>query len=158
MKSTGIILLTFLLGLMFLVTPLPQSITLARPFLILLIVVYWALYAPEKVGVTIAWVMGLFTDFLYGIMLGPYALGFAVSAYLMIHLNARFNMFPLFQQTLFVGMLVAGVQALAISCSVLLGHGVVPWDMGWSVLTSMLCWPLVMLVLDSARGVCSFEG
>jgi rod shape-determining protein MreD len=147
-QGWGVIIITLFLGLMFLATPLPNIVSVARPLLILLVILYWALYCPDHVGVGIAWFMGLITDFMYGIMLGPYAMGFAACAYLMVRLNARLRMFPLFQQTLFMGMLVAGVQCFVMTLSVLLGHENMAWPVLWSVPTSMLCWPVVILLLD----------
>lgn len=154
-KEVGIIALTLFLGMMFLLTPMPLAISAGRPLLVLLILIYWALYCPERVGVGVAWVVGLLTDFLYGVMLGPYSLGFAIAIYMVVRLHARINMFPLFQQALFVGMLVAGVQCLAIVLGMLLGHIDMPWRVLWSIPTSLLCWPVVMIILDSARGLFS---
>ena len=152
-KGITIIALTLFLGLMFLATPMPPAVTAGRPLLILLILLYWALYCPDQVGVATAWTIGLLTDFLYGIMLGPYALGFALAAYVVVRLNSRFKMFPLFQQSLFIGMLVAGVQLLVIAIGIVSTHMDMPWPVLWSIPTSFLCWPIVMIILDSARGV-----
>jgi len=153
-KSTSItiIALTLFLGLMFLATPLPAAMTAGRPLLVLLIVLYWALYCPDQVGVATAWTIGLITDFLYGVMLGPYALGFAIAAYIVVQLNARFKMFPLFQQSLYIGMLVGAVQLLVIAIGMTVMHLDMPWPVLWSIPTSLLCWPIVMTILDSARG------
>lgn len=154
-KGIGIMALTLFLGLMFLVTPLPLAISPGRPMLVLLILIYWALYCPDQVGVATAWVVGLLTDFLYGVMLGPYALGFAIATYLIVRLQSRLLMFPLFQQMVFVGMLVAGVQLLVIALGVTLGHMTMPWPVLWSIPSSLLCWPVVVAILDSARGLFS---
>jgi len=152
-KGIAIIALTLFLGLMFLATPMPPAVTAGRPLLVLLILLYWALYCPDQVGVATAWTIGLLTDFLYGIILGPYALGFALAVYVVVRLNARFKMFPLFQQSLFIGMLVGGVQLLVIAIGMASTHMDLPWNVLWSIPTSLLCWPLVMIILDSARGV-----
>lgn len=152
-KGIAIIGFTLFLGLMFLVTPLPAEMSAGRPLLVLLIVLYWALYCPNHVGVATAWVVGLLTDFLYGIILGPYALGFGLAAYTVVRLHARIKMFPLFQQALFMSMLVGGVQVLVIAISMISAHISMPWPVLWSIPTSLLCWPLVMVILDSARGV-----
>jgi rod shape-determining protein MreD len=152
-KGIAIIALTLFLGLMFLATPMPPVVSAGRPLLVLLILLYWALYCPDQVGVATAWTVGLLTDFLYGVILGPYALGFALAVYLVVRLNSRFKMFPLFQQSLFMGMLVGGVQLLVIAISIALTHMDMPWHVLWSIPTSLLCWPIVMIILDSARGV-----
>jgi rod shape-determining protein MreD len=148
-KGIGLICISLFVGWMFLVIPLPAAVSSARPLLILLIVLYWALYSPNQVGVGVAWVAGLLTDFLYGIMLGPYALGFAVSAYLMIRLNARLNMFPVFQQMLVMGMIVAGVQLSTAAIAMWVAQIDMPWAILSSIPTSMLCWPLVVKILDA---------
>ena len=49
-----------------------------RPHLLALSLVYWALEAPGRGAMTLAWVVGLFADVVGGTMLGEQALRMAV--------------------------------------------------------------------------------
>lgn len=154
-KPISIMALTLFLGLMFSITPMPLAISPGRPLLGLLIVMYWVLYCPDHVGVATAWVIGFLTDFMYGVILGPYALAFSVVAYTTLRIHARLLMFPMFQQVMFVGMMTAGVQLFVIGLGLLVGRMTMTWPVLWSIGTTALCWPVVVVILDSARGLFS---
>ena len=53
---------SFFLGLVFAVLPLPEPVSAARPYLLAMLLAYWAMEVPLKVGLTTAFVLGLSAD------------------------------------------------------------------------------------------------
>jgi rod shape-determining protein MreD len=64
------VLVTIVVALIFMIVPLPGAIEALRPNLLLLLVIYWSLSAPRIVGLTFAWLCGIFIDLLTGLLLG----------------------------------------------------------------------------------------
>ena len=77
---------------------LPGSLELLRIDLLLLVIIYWSLRTPDRVGVSIAWVLGLLADIAGGGMLGLMALIYTVTAYICLMLHQQIRVLPLFQQ------------------------------------------------------------
>ena len=71
---------TVIIALILAVLPLPAPMNVARPDLLLLLVIYWSLSAPRIAGLMFAWLCGLAIDLLKGMMLGQHALAFLVVA------------------------------------------------------------------------------
>src|SRR5690606_18422456 len=103
---------TVIVALIAAVAPLPHSLDAARPDLLLLLVIYWALSAPRITGLLFAWLCGLAIDLLKGTTLGQHALAFALVAFLTHKFQLRMRIFPIWQQTLTVSMLLALYQFL----------------------------------------------
>jgi len=60
-----------------------------KPDFVALIVLYWCIEQPRKVGFTAAWVLGLVMDVADGTLFGQYALAYSILAYAGIVLHRR---------------------------------------------------------------------
>jgi len=69
-----IVWLTFALGLLLSVSPLPQFMEILRPLWLALLLAFWSLNLPHQVGMVTAMFLGLAEDVLYGTLLGQNAL------------------------------------------------------------------------------------
>lgn len=117
-KASGgnIILLSFIAAFILSMLPLPQMLQSVRPEFILIVLIYWCIALPSRIGVGIGWITGLFFDVSSDAILGQHALTFALIAYLAITLHLRIRVFPVWQQavTVFVFMMLQGTIALWI--------------------------------------------
>lgn len=73
-----------------------------RPDLVALVLLYWCIEQPRRVGFLAAWLMGLLMDVADGVLLGQHALAYSIVAYAGIVLHRRVRMFPLPLQVLHV--------------------------------------------------------
>lgn len=137
------IFLAFLLAAL----PLPQELGYGRPEFVTMVLVFWVLNEPGKVGVWTAFVLGLLMDVLMATTFGVYPLTLAVIAYL-ARLSYRWvTVFSVWQTG---GLVFALVLAGLLVKSILLGIlGTGPDSLLYWVpaLTSALVWPTVMLSL-----------
>jgi rod shape-determining protein MreD len=139
--------LSFIVAFLLVALPLPQALSYWRPELVTMVLVFWVLNEPGKVGVWTAFILGLLLDVLMATTFGVYPLTLAVVAYL-TRLSYRWvKVFSLWQTG---GLVFALVLASLVVKRVLLGVlGTGPDSLLYWVpaLTSALLWPTVMVTL-----------
>jgi rod shape-determining protein MreD len=123
--------------------PLPWTLDVLRPDLLLLVVIWFALTRPRTAGLLYAWSAGLVLDAFRGIILGENALAFVMIAYLVHRLHLQVRMFPLRQQSLVVMSLLWLYQFTLFWIDGVSGHPLTDWIRWLPVLTGALIWPLV---------------
>ncbi len=133
--------------MMLMLMPLPEWARPFRPEWLVLTLIYWCLTQPRNIGVGIAWILGLCVDVVQGALLGQYALGFAITAYIAIRFHQRVRNYPLHQQAMFVGMILLPYMSISLWILGILGEDPKSWLYWAPVITSVLVWPWVFLVL-----------
>ncbi|WP_320822284.1 rod shape-determining protein MreD [Reinekea sp.] len=123
--------------------PLPGRFEIARPDWVGLMIIFWVLILPERFGILLAFVIGLFYDTLMGTTLGLYGLVFAVLAYTVLLLNIRLRMYPLGQQALAVFFILGLTHVLSQWLKIGLMSLVSGEIHIWPALTSAVLWPWV---------------
>lgn len=144
----GVIFLSFFIALMLLIIPLPEGWAWYRPNIAMLVLIYWVLYLPDRVGVATGWCVGLLIDVLMGGVLGEYALGLSLIAYFTYRLHARMRMYPVFQQMFTVLILVGLAQVLVVWINYLQGSPYKFYLQWIPILTTTAFWPIVYLTLQ----------
>ena len=147
----SVILLTFIVALLLTVIPLPEWARYVRPDWVGLVLIYWCMALPERVGVTTGWFTGLLVDMLTGSLLGQHALALTVVAYLTLRFHQRLRLFPVLQQSLTVLVLLILHQLLALWISRIIGRPGAPWFFWAPSVLGMLIWPLVFSMLRGMR-------
>jgi rod shape-determining protein MreD len=89
----GFIALTLIAALMLNLLPWSGAWLWLKPDFVALVVLYWCIEQPRKVGFVSAWMMGLFMDVADGTLLGQHALAYSILAYAGIVLHRRVRMF-----------------------------------------------------------------
>ena len=143
----GSFVIAVLLGLM----PVPDLLAGLKPYWLGLVVIYWALEAPDRVGLGVAFLLGLAADVVYGTLLGEQALRLCILAFLVLRFRARLRFFPLSQQALAVLVLLANDRVVVLAVRIASGEGAPPADFWFSPLTGMLIWPWLFLLFDQLR-------
>ncbi len=149
--GNAVIVGTVIIALILTIVPLPDQARPLRPDWVALVLIYWCLATPERVGVGIAWGVGLLVDTLTGTLLGQHALALCIIAFLTLNLYRRIRLFPLWQQSVTVLILLAIYQALNLWVSGIVGHPVHTWKYWLPSIAGMLLWPLVFKLLRSIR-------
>jgi rod shape-determining protein MreD len=144
----GSIAFAFLLQLM----PLPQLVLPLKPYWVGLVLIYWAIETPERVGLGFAFLVGLAGDLLSGDLLAEQALRLVVMIFIVLRFRARLRFFPMWQQALAVAALLLNDRIVVIMIRGFSGDPM-PSPAFWlSPPVGMLLWPFVFLLLDDLRG------
>jgi len=141
------LVIALLLGLL----PLPNLLQPVRPYWLALVLAYWVIEAPERVGLGMAFVSGVIADLLYGGVLGEQALRLVVLAFILQRFRARLRFFPMSQQILAIGGLLLNDRIISAVVHLLVGQPTLPWAYWWAPLLGMLLWPLLFVLLDAVR-------
>ena len=142
------ILLTLILAMCLRIVPLSDDLALLNPDWVLLVLIYWSLYLPDRVGIFHAWIFGLFTDVLLGRMLGQYALAYSIIIFVCLKFHKRFRQFPLLQQGLFIFFCLLLSQLLLFFIKNLQHPAQLHASFWLPVFTGTLIWPFVYGVLS----------
>lgn len=145
------IVISFIFALLLQMIALPDWAVSLRPDWLALVLVYWCIALPERVGVGIGWLTGLILDVANGALLGQNALALAIVAYLAIRLHQRIRLFPLWQQSVSVLLLITLHLMLVLWIKGSVGQSSETWAYWLPALTSLLAWPLVFNVLRGLR-------
>lgn len=146
-----IIFFTFVVAMMIMIMPLPEWAKSYRPDVMVMVLIYWCLALPERVGVGVGWIAGLMLDVGYGSLLGQHALAMAIVAWLTLNLHQRMRVFPPWQQAISVLILVGLNQMLVLWVKGMTGLSPHTWIYWMPSITSMLLWPWLFLVLRGIR-------
>ena len=146
-----VIYVSFLVALMLSALPLPEDMQWWRPEWVLLVLLYWIVALPTRVGLGTAWVLGILLDVLEGSLLGLNALALTIVAYVMILVYQRVRMFSWVQQVLFVFALVALNQFIAHWVKGILGGSSQSLMFLVPALVSAVLWPVLFMLLRGVR-------
>ena len=139
------IALTLLLALLTDMMPLgPQP---AKPALLAVVLVFWNVHQPRRIGVGWAFFLGLLIDVHHGALLGQHALAYSGLAFLAVSLHRRLLWFGVWEQTVQVLLLFTAAHLVQFVVRMLLG-GMAPSP--WALLAPLLealLWPVATALL-----------
>ncbi len=146
-----IIALTFVVAFVLNLVPLPTWVLPYRPDWVALVLIYWCLAIPDRFGTGAGWLVGLLVDVNNANLLGLHALGMATLGYATSRLHLRIRMFPLWQQSVSVLLLLFFYNGLVGWMRSLLGELQFDWMYWMSSLVGVLIWPWLFIVLRDVR-------
>ena len=150
-QGTWVIVASFVAAFMLTALPLPDWVVSWRPAWVVLVLSYWCLALPQRIGVVIAWGIGLLLDVMHGSLLGQHAFGLAVVAYVVVMYHQQIRVYPLFRQAFVIGSLVFVYSSLMLIIYNFLGSLKYGYDYLLAAVTSALLWPWVFIVLRDLR-------
>ncbi len=129
------------------VNMLPLGRTPWMPDILALVLVFWSVHQPLRVGIGAAFMFGLAVDVHQASLLGQHALAYTALSYFAITIHRRLLWFTVPSQAVQVLPLFAAAHAIELAIRLLAG-GAFP---GWTVLLAPaiegLLWPVVSVVL-----------
>ena len=121
-----------------------------RPDFVAVVLLYWCMHKPWRVGIGLSWGVGILADVADASLFGQHALAYAVLAFGGVVLSRRLRMFDLRQQT----TQVSGIFALTYVVYALVHwqvNGFVVWPYFLGCLTSTLLWTPLSIMFQAMR-------
>lgn len=139
------IVLSLLIALLYKFTPIDRN--WITPDLLALVLVFWNIRQPRRIGIGAAWCFGVAVDIHSASVFGEHALAYTLLSYFAITIHRRVLWFSPMMQAAHILPLLLAAQAITLIIRVLFG-GIFPgpWVFAESVLTAAL-WPLAQFLL-----------
>ncbi|MBE0462665.1 MAG: rod shape-determining protein MreD [Halomonadaceae bacterium] len=132
---------SLVLALCLQVMPLAEGWQVYRPEWIGLMLIYWCMRAPDRVGVFHGFILGVLLDLIEGTSLGQHALILSLLAFLCALVYPRFRAYSLVQQSVLVLVLLGLVQLVEQWLRTLTGEFSIHLSFLIPSLISAFLWP-----------------
>ena len=119
----------------------------ALPDLLALVLVFWNVHQPLRVGVGVAFVFGLLMDVHDAALLGQHALAYTLLSFFAITIHRRLLWFSVPSQALQVLPLVAAAHAVSLIVRMFAGGMFPGWELVFAPLVEALLWPVASVLL-----------
>lgn len=130
-----------------LIDMLPLGRTAWMPDVLMLLLVFWSVHQPLRVGIGVAFFFGVVMDVQQAALLGQHALAYTALSFFAITMHRRLLWFSVPSQALQVLPIFVAAHAIELGIR-MLGGGVFPgWQMLLAPLIESVLWPIVSVLL-----------
>ena len=135
----------------------PDAVLHLKPLITLLVLIYWNMALPDKVGISEALVIGLLLDILTGPILGLHALLFVLVTYICQRFFYQFRVSPVLQQSIilffffFVFKMILAFDFVDVSSGVSVSDIQYLLNASTFAFVSSLMWPIIFFILREIR-------
>jgi rod shape-determining protein MreD len=137
--------ITLLLAFGFNLVPLGRTAYL--PDLLALVLVFWNVHQPRRVGLGAAFVFGLMMDVHDSAVLGQHALAYTLLSFFAITIHRRLLWFGVLSQAMQILPLFVAAHAVSMVVRMLVGGMLPGWELMLAPVFESLLWPVVSLLL-----------
>ncbi len=130
-----------------LVNLVPTGRNAAMPDVLALVLVFWNVHEPRRVGVGAAFCFGLLMDVHQGAVLGQHALAYSLLSFFAVTVSRRLLWFTVPSQALQILPLFVGAQAVSLVVRMLAGGMLPGWELVLAPLIQSLLWPVATWLL-----------
>lgn len=149
-KRITVIATSFLISFLLVLVPLPEWASMYRPDWVVLVLIYWCLEIPDRVGPVAGWIVGLLVDVTQTSLLGLNALGMALVGYITNRFHYRLRMFPWWQQAVSVFFILLLYRALVGWIKGFIAPTFLDYTYWVPSLIGMIIWPWLFIILSDA--------
>ena len=139
--------IAFSLTCAFMLNLLPWGRWIGAPDFVALVLVFWGIHQPRKVGIGVAFCMGLLMDVHDATLLGENALAYTLLSYLAIMIHRRVLWFPVLTQAVHVFPLLLLAQAIQALVHVFATGRFGGWLHFVESAVAVALWPLISWLL-----------
>jgi rod shape-determining protein MreD len=129
-----------------------------RPDFVALLVLYWCIEQPERIGFGAAFVLGLLMDVADGAFFGQHALAYSILAYAAIELHRRVRMFEAVSQVIYVIPLLLVNDLIVLAIRMLAGADFPGYRYFLGSLVAGAFWPVISVLLKLPQRPASDSG
>jgi rod shape-determining protein MreD len=126
---------------------LPIGRTPWMPDFLALVVVFWSVHQPLRIGVGVAFVFGLAMDVHQSALLGQHALAYTALSFFAITIHRRLLWFTVPSQAVQVFPLFAAAHAIELAIRLVTGGMFPGWDIVAAPFFEAMLWPVASVML-----------
>ena len=133
------------------IMPLPQMVSSWRPDWVLLVLAYWTVALPNRVGVLTVFLMGLLLDVLLGATMGVRSLALSLAIYLVAIRYQKLRHYSWVQQMSNIGSLSLVIHLMVYAVETLNTDIELTFEYLQPVVLTSLLWPWVFWLMHRIR-------
>ena len=130
-----------------LVNMLPLGRQPWMPDLLALVLVFWSVHQPQRIGIATAFLFGLVMDVHQTALLGQHALAYTALSYFAIMVHRRLLWFTVPSQAMQVLPLFGSAHAIELAIRLFAGGSFPGWSLMLAPMLESLLWPVATVIL-----------
>jgi rod shape-determining protein MreD len=142
---------SLVIALILMILPLPDWAQIYRPNWMALVLIYWSMALPGRVGPWFAFFSGIVLDTSLGTILGQHTLALVVVVYFNLNFYQRIRVLALAQQAIYVFALLLINQVVVAWVEGIMGRPTPLIAYFSAPLVGMIIWPWVFVILRDLR-------
>ncbi|MDJ0778641.1 MAG: rod shape-determining protein MreD [Gammaproteobacteria bacterium] len=146
-----VIYLSLLLALVLMILPLPEWVEIYRPNWVALVLIYWSMALPKRVGLWFAFLTGIVVDVSQGTLFGQHTLALVVIIFINMNFYQRIRVLTMPQQAIYVFALLLINQVLVAWVEGIMGRPTPILTFFGAPFIGTLIWPWVFVLLRDIR-------
>ena len=146
-----VIHISLVVALVLMILPLPDWVQMYRPNWVALVLIYWSMAMPKRVGLWFAFFTGVILDTSQGTLLGQHTLALVVIVFINLNFYQRIRVLALARQAFYVLFLLLLNQVLIVWVEGIMGRPTPVLTFFEAPIVGMLIWPWVLVVLRDIR-------
>lgn len=148
-----LVLASLLIALLLNATPWHTRNWNVPPDFVALLLLYWGINQPRRVGFLLAFVLGIAVDVLIGNGFGMHSLAYCIAMYCVLQGQRQFELYPFWQQAVVILVIMFIIQTVSLIVHITLLNGTFQhWGYFLSSLTTAILWiPLSNIILFLQR-------
>ncbi len=135
------------LAVTLLLTALPLGRWPWLPDLMALVLVFWSVHQPHRIGMGVAFVLGLLVDVHQSAMLGQHALAYTILSFFALTIHRRLVWFSLASQAFQILPLFVMAHAVELVVRLLDGAVFPGYSLALAPIIEAALWPLISMLL-----------
>lgn len=139
--------IVFTIGAAFILNLLPWGRMMWVPDFLAVVLVFWNIHQPRRVGIGIAFLFGLLMDIHEGSLLGEHALAYSILSYGALSLHRRVPWFGVIGRMLHMVPLFLLARVVILLVRLAVGGSVPGWEYFYPVAANALLWPIAEALL-----------
>ena len=149
--KSSFIVLSLVAALLLNLLPLPPIALALRPDFVALVLLYWCINQPQRIGMSVAFILGLLMDIGNASTLGQHALAYSIMAFAALLFQRRLHFFGPFKQAPQIGLILLLGQSVILLAGLLGGYHFPGWDFFLSSAAGVILWPLLFSLLRMSQ-------
>ncbi len=145
------VLVSAFVALVFTGVQLPDWLFYFWPDWIAIVVVYWALVAPRRVGPFAGFVIGTLVEVLFVRKFGVHGFGLATLAFIVNATSQQLRALSIWQQMILIGVFIGFFKLLTGWLTGLVSGFTITPEYWYSLLGSVVIWPFAYILLEELR-------
>jgi rod shape-determining protein MreD len=139
--------IAFTLLAAFAVNLLPLGRAPAMPDLLAVVLMFWNVHQPRRVGVGVAFLFGLLMDVHQGALLGQHALSYTLLSFVAITIHRRLLWFGVVEQAMQIAPVFFAMHGVSLAVRLVAGDMFPGWWLLLAPVFESLLWPVTTLLL-----------